>query len=316
MEHPDYAGPLRGGCICAGYMEENIIGARKREDAFKASRKRRVRWLSREWLTSRAGNQYLSVDGFNVVVFPVDDAWGARILDRENRTGSKSAEAPCVTEKDAKLAAFDRHDRQPAHERREAMSDEPEDPPTIIKLVSPSPDPMKERGARMPDPPRPERPPPGDPETAELSTLITQAITIRGAQKKDLVPHWLAVDVMRVIDPNRHAPDLVRRAAMVLLRDLATRTMLAYRPPSDALKLIEQEEAAYVRRLAAEDVAAALARHIPSICALCGKKHEDGASFGDPAIQAAAAGLHDLRHNVDCQRALSPPSRGGIRQGG
>ena len=155
------------------------------------------------------------------------------------------------------------------------MSDEPDPPPTIVKLVPPS-DPMKGRGARMPDPPRPERRSPGDPEAAELSTLITQAITIRGAQKRDLVPHWLAVDVMRVIDPNRHAPDLVRRAAMVLLRDLATRAKLAYRPPSDALKLIEEEEAAYVRRVAAEDVAAALARHIPSNCALCGKKHKDG----------------------------------------
>jgi hypothetical protein len=106
MKHSDYAGPLRVGCICAGRVDRNIIGARKRDDAFKASRKRRVRWLSREWLTSRAGNQYLNVDGFNVVVFPVDDAWGARILDRE--TGRvRALKRPCVTEKDAKLAAFD-----------------------------------------------------------------------------------------------------------------------------------------------------------------------------------------------------------------
>jgi hypothetical protein len=135
---------------------------------------------------------------------------------------------------------------------------------------------MHERGARPINLPKPERPSVGDPETTELSTLITQAITIRGAQKADLVPHWLAVDVMRIIDPNRHGPDLVRRAAIVLLRDSATQTMRAYRPPSDALKLIEEEEAAYVRRVAAEDVAEAQARHIPSTCALCGKKHAEG----------------------------------------
>ena len=98
--------PLCVGCICSGHMEENIIGARKRKDAFKASRKRRGRWPTREWLTSRAGNQYLNVDGFNVVVFPVDDAWGARILDRESGRG-RTLRRPCVTERDAKLAAFD-----------------------------------------------------------------------------------------------------------------------------------------------------------------------------------------------------------------
>ena len=96
MEHPAY-GVRRVGCICAGHMEENIVGARKREAAFKASRKRRVRWLAREWQTSRAGNQYLNVDGFNVVVFPVDDAWGARILDRKTGWG-RALKRPCVTE--------------------------------------------------------------------------------------------------------------------------------------------------------------------------------------------------------------------------
>ena len=106
MEHPDYPGALRVGCICAGHMEENLVGARKREDAFKAKQKRRARWLTREWQTSRAGNQYLNADGFNVVVFPVDDAWGARILDRE--TGRlRALERACVTERHAKLAAFD-----------------------------------------------------------------------------------------------------------------------------------------------------------------------------------------------------------------
>jgi hypothetical protein len=90
MEHPDY-GELRVGCICAGHMEENLVGAR---------------WLTREWQTSRVGNQYLNADGFNVVVFPVGDIWGARILDRETGRG-RALKRPCVTEKDAKLAAFD-----------------------------------------------------------------------------------------------------------------------------------------------------------------------------------------------------------------
>ena len=61
MEHPDYAEALRVGCICAGHMEEeDLVGARAREDAFKAGRSRRARWLAREWRTSRAGNEYLN----------------------------------------------------------------------------------------------------------------------------------------------------------------------------------------------------------------------------------------------------------------
>lgn len=149
--------------------------------------------------------------------------------------------------------------------------DEFEETKPILTLVPPPPDPMRERGARPIDPPGAERPQIGDPSVSELSVLIRQVINIRGAQKKDLVPHWLAVDVMKIIDPHRLAPDLVRMATLTVLRDLATQTMRAYRPPDDALKQIEAEEAAYARRIAAEDIAAALARRLPANCGMCGK---------------------------------------------
>jgi hypothetical protein len=106
MEHANYAGPLRVGCICAGHMEENLVGARLREDAFKASRSRRDRWLSRSWRTSRAGNQYLNTDGFNVVVYPVSAGFGARIEHRETGWG-RTSKRHYATEEHAKLAAFD-----------------------------------------------------------------------------------------------------------------------------------------------------------------------------------------------------------------
>ena len=44
--------------------------------------------------------------GIPLVVFPVDGAWGARILDRETGWG-RALRRPCVTEERAKLAAFD-----------------------------------------------------------------------------------------------------------------------------------------------------------------------------------------------------------------
>jgi hypothetical protein len=106
MEHANYAATLRVGCICAGHMEENLVGALLREDAFKASRSRRDRWLSRSWRVVRPGNQYLNADGFNVVVYPVSDGFGARIEHRE--TGwSRMSERRYATEEHAKLAAFD-----------------------------------------------------------------------------------------------------------------------------------------------------------------------------------------------------------------
>lgn len=67
------------------------------------------------------------------------------------------------------------------------------------------------------------------------------------------------------------APELVRQAARIMLRDLAEQTMRAYRPPDDALKLIEEADAAEVRRRAAEDAALAFARRLPLTCGLCGK---------------------------------------------
>jgi hypothetical protein len=105
MEHSDYAEALRVGRICAGHMEEDLVGARKREDAFKASRGRRARWLTREWRTSRAGNEYLNTDGFNVVVYPVDNGWGARVRCRTREWERKSRRLYATMEH-AKLAAF------------------------------------------------------------------------------------------------------------------------------------------------------------------------------------------------------------------
>ena len=106
MEHSDYDLALRVGCVCAGHMEEDLVGARKREESFKANRSRRARWLTRQWRTSYAGNSYLNTDGFNIVVYPVGDGFGARIEHRE--TGwSQMSKRSYDTVEHAKLAAFD-----------------------------------------------------------------------------------------------------------------------------------------------------------------------------------------------------------------
>jgi hypothetical protein len=78
MSHPDCE-PLRVGCVCAGNMEQDLVGARKREASFRNRNSRRARWLSREWRTSYAGNDYINTDGFNVMVYPNGTSWSAQV---------------------------------------------------------------------------------------------------------------------------------------------------------------------------------------------------------------------------------------------
>jgi hypothetical protein len=106
MFHPDYE-TLHVGCICAGHMEQDLAGARKREQDFKQRASRRSRWLDRRWRESRNGNSFLNTqDGFNVVVFEKGEGWGARFVDK--RTGrTRFSRRPYASEAEAKLAAFD-----------------------------------------------------------------------------------------------------------------------------------------------------------------------------------------------------------------
>jgi hypothetical protein len=48
MEHPNYPTQLGCGCVCAGRMEQDYEGARRREAVFRSATGRRHRWLSRK----------------------------------------------------------------------------------------------------------------------------------------------------------------------------------------------------------------------------------------------------------------------------
>jgi hypothetical protein len=69
MRHCDYPVLLSCGCVCAGYMAEDMRAAEKREKALKQEAGIKARWLTRGWKKSWKGNQYLNVAGNNVVVF-------------------------------------------------------------------------------------------------------------------------------------------------------------------------------------------------------------------------------------------------------
>lgn len=47
MEHPEYNGELNVGCICAGYMEGDLIAARERDDAARRKSSRRANFRKR-----------------------------------------------------------------------------------------------------------------------------------------------------------------------------------------------------------------------------------------------------------------------------
>ena len=49
MEHPEYPGTLRVGCVCAEKMSDDYVSPRKAEDTLRNRAIRRRNFLSKEW---------------------------------------------------------------------------------------------------------------------------------------------------------------------------------------------------------------------------------------------------------------------------
>ncbi len=69
MRHVEY-GQLEVGCICAEKMSEDYVGPRQRESGLRNKAAREAKWLTRKWRRSSKGNQFLNIDGMNLVIFP------------------------------------------------------------------------------------------------------------------------------------------------------------------------------------------------------------------------------------------------------
>lgn len=50
MEHPEFSQMLSTGCICAGIMEEDILGAKEREREVRRRSQRKSNFLKKEWV--------------------------------------------------------------------------------------------------------------------------------------------------------------------------------------------------------------------------------------------------------------------------
>jgi len=106
MEHPKYDDILEVGCNCAGRMEEDLVGAQNRDKNLKNSAQRRKNWLRRVWKISKSGNEYINVDGFNIVIFYKFGKWNY-IMKRISTNESEFSKRKYKTADEAKLAAFD-----------------------------------------------------------------------------------------------------------------------------------------------------------------------------------------------------------------
>jgi hypothetical protein len=110
MEHDHFGKALQVGCICAGHMEQDLAGARRRERTMTSRAGKRARWVRRRWRVSAKGNEWLRADGYRVIVYQAADGrWGATVAaDDEDDDGLvRHTRRRFSTISEAKLAAFD-----------------------------------------------------------------------------------------------------------------------------------------------------------------------------------------------------------------
>lgn len=107
MHHTDYVDDLACGCICAGNMEGDIVGADRRDKRMRSAARRRAAWPDRSgWHESQNGNLTIRANGFRVTVFLKNGRFSALVKDvAEDDT--KWARRTYPTVRAAQLAAFD-----------------------------------------------------------------------------------------------------------------------------------------------------------------------------------------------------------------
>src|SRR5262249_23883783 len=85
---------------------EDRLNAHEEKQRKKKIARRRERWNQRQWRTSRKGNPFTNVHGFNIVIFPRNAQWSIGISDRatdEMTFGHKRYSS----KEEAQEAAFD-----------------------------------------------------------------------------------------------------------------------------------------------------------------------------------------------------------------
>lgn len=77
MQHPSYPAVLACGVVCAGHMEEDLVGATSREHSLKSLARRRANFPKRKtWYVNRNGRPQIKVGQFIVTMFQKSNGWG------------------------------------------------------------------------------------------------------------------------------------------------------------------------------------------------------------------------------------------------
>ena len=95
VEHGDFPQRLSVGCICAMKLSGDYVNPRNQEAKLRNKALRKKKWLTRKWRISAKGNEYLNVEGHNLVVLPSryqQGLWKYKINDRFSRQSYGSVE--------------------------------------------------------------------------------------------------------------------------------------------------------------------------------------------------------------------------------
>ncbi len=68
MVHPVHPS-LHVGCVCAGRLEDDFDGAKRREQEFKSKQLRKERFKARQWKVSKNNNRYLKIKDHLIVLY-------------------------------------------------------------------------------------------------------------------------------------------------------------------------------------------------------------------------------------------------------
>ena len=107
MTHPFYDSPLEVGCVCAGYMDGTLGGAKNREKSLRNRTARRNNWCTlKGWGTSKNGRPYINKDGNIVSINKSKYGNYCASIKRKNYPW-ESLNSWVSTLKEAQLQAFD-----------------------------------------------------------------------------------------------------------------------------------------------------------------------------------------------------------------
>jgi hypothetical protein len=107
MFHPQYKDELQCGCVCAGNMAEDLVGAENRERLLKNKTGKRKRWGKlKSWHRSQKGNMTITRDGYRCTVFKYEQLFKGLVTDLQ-KNETIFSKRTYIDEERTKFALFD-----------------------------------------------------------------------------------------------------------------------------------------------------------------------------------------------------------------